>query len=88
VLIPFVENLFKYADITDIGNPAKVQLYVKHGIMEFSTFNKKRKTISFSSPGIGINNIRTRLQSCYDDRFSLQLQDHDSSFSVHLKIIL
>lgn len=88
VLVPFVENLFKYADLTDIGNPAKVQLYVKHGIMEFSTFNKKRKTISFSSPGIGINNIRTRLQSCYDDRFSLQLQDHDSSFSVHLKIIL
>jgi LytS/YehU family sensor histidine kinase len=88
VLVPFVENLFKYADLTDASNPANVRLSVKDGIMEFSTFNKKRKTISFSSPGIGINNIRTRLQSTYGDRFSLELDEHDSDFSVYLKIIL
>jgi two-component system, LytTR family, sensor kinase len=88
VLVPFVENLFKYADLTDASNPASVRLTVKDGVMEFSTINKKRKTISFSSPGIGINNIKTRLQSTYGDRFSLELADHDSSFSVYLKIIL
>lgn len=88
VLVPFVENLFKYADLTDAANPAQVRIYVSDGIMVFSTFNKKRKTISFSSPGIGIKNIRTRLQSSYGNRFSLELTDLDSSFSVHLKITL
>lgn len=88
VLVPFVENLFKYADLTDAINPASVRLFVKEGVMEFSTFNKKRKTISFSSPGIGINNIRTRLLSTYKARFSLELADQDSNFSVLLKIAL
>lgn len=88
VLVPFVENLFKYADLTDAANPARVHLNVQNDVMNFSTLNKKRKTVSFSSPGIGIKNIRTRLQSSYGDRFSLEIADNDSSFSVHLKIIL
>jgi len=88
LLVPFVENLFKYADMTNVTDPATIHLQLENGIMKFSTFNKKRKTVSFSSPGIGIQNIKTRLQSSYRDRFSLQLEDQDSIFSVHLKIIL
>ena len=88
LLVPFVENLFKYADLTDAERPATINLQVASGVMEFSTINKKRKTVSFSSPGIGISNIKTRLQSSYAGQFSLQLEDRGSIFSVYLKIIL
>jgi two-component system LytT family sensor kinase len=88
LLIPFVENVFKYADLTDVTAPATIELHAENGLMEFSTINKKRKAVSFPSSGIGINNIKTRLQSLYAGRFSLQLKDNDSVFSVYLKIIL
>lgn len=88
LLVPFVENIFKYADLSDATNPARIELAVEDGVLEFSTCNTKRKTVSFSSPGIGINNVKTRLQSSYPDRFSLHLDEGGSFFSVHLKIIL
>jgi sensor histidine kinase YesM len=88
LLVPFVENVFKYADLTDAAHPATINLHVENEVMEFSTINQKRKTVSFSSPGIGINNVKTRLQSSYKDSFSLQLKDSESIFSVYLKIIL
>lgn len=88
LLIPFVENIFKYADLTDESNPARIHLEMENQVLQFYTYNKKRKTVSFSSPGIGINNVKTRLQASYPDSFSLQLDEGDSFFSVHLKMII
>jgi two-component system, LytTR family, sensor kinase len=88
LLVPFVENMFKYADLSDALHPATIHFKVENSTLEFSTRNKKRKTVSFSSPGIGIDNIKFRLQSSYANRFSLQLEDRDSIFSVYLKILL
>jgi two-component system, LytTR family, sensor kinase len=88
ILVPFAENVFKYADLTDDANPAIVNVHVWEGVMEFSTFNKKRKTVSFSSPGIGIKNVQTRLKSYYPERFFLEIKGDDGYFFVYLKIIL
>lgn len=85
LLIPFVENLFKYADLGDDNHPAVVHLSVNDGILEFSTTNRKRKNIAFSSHGIGIENVKTRLQSFYPGRFCLKVEDEGSSFSVYLR---
>jgi len=88
LLVPFVENMFKYADLTDRTRPAQLCLQVEDGIMEFSTFNRKRRTLAFTSPGIGIENVRTRLDSLYRDRYLLKVEDRDPFFSVYLKILL
>jgi two-component system, LytTR family, sensor kinase len=88
LLVPFVENLFKYADLSDRQHPARLCLIVENGVMEFSTFNKKRRTVAFSSPGIGIENVKTRLDAIYSGRYALTLEDRDPFFSVHLKILL
>jgi sensor histidine kinase YesM len=88
LLVPFVENMFKYADLTDRTHPAQLCLQVEDGIMEFSTFNRKRRTLAFTSPGIGIENVRTRLDSLYRDRYLLKVEDRDPFFSVYLKILL
>ena len=88
LLVPFVENMFKYADLTDKTHPAQLCLQVEDGIMEFSTFNRKRRMLAFSSPGIGIENVKTRLEGTYKGRYTLKVEDHDPFFSVHLKILL
>ncbi len=88
LLIPFVENLFKYADLGDDNHAALVDLSVNNGILEFSTTNRKRKNIAFSSHGIGIDNVKTRLESFYPDNFCLKVQDEGSAFSVYLRLNL
>ncbi|MGZ8551476.1 MAG: sensor histidine kinase [Chitinophagaceae bacterium] len=88
LLVPFVENLFKYADLTDEKAPVRIGARIKANLLLFETFNKKRRTISFPSPGIGIQNVTTRLSSYYPDRFSLAIDEAQSTFSVSLEVEL
>lgn len=88
LLIPFVENLFKYAELKDEANPAKIIIKISNTLLLFKTFNNKRKTISYSSTGIGIENVKTRLSSYYENKFSLNIEDLDSTFSVTLMVQL
>lgn len=88
LLIPFVENLFKYAELKDEANPVKINIKVNGNLLHFKTFNKKRKTINYHSTGIGIENVKTRLNSYYQDNFSLDIEDLDFTFSINLMIQL
>ncbi len=86
VLLPFVENLFKYAELNDPDHPAKVDVRVTGNILSFTTDNKKRKTVNFRSPGIGIENIKTRLQAHYIGRHALCIRNTETHFNVELTI--
>ncbi len=88
LLMPFVENIFKYAELVDEHNPAVIRIRIEGRTLHFSTYNKKRKTINFHSAGIGINNVRKRLGVHYPGNFSLDVDDTVSSFSVKLTINL
>jgi two-component system, LytTR family, sensor kinase len=88
LLIPFVENIFKYAELMDQTNPVRINIALSNDILHFETFNKKRKTINFISSGIGIENVKTRLSSYYFEHFFLNINDSDSAFSVNLIIDL
>ena len=88
LLVPFVENLFKYAELGDAANPIKITITVEDNLLQFETWNKKRRTINYQSPGIGIQNVKTRLNSYYANRFSLAITDSPSDFSVNLTIEL
>ena len=88
LLVPFVENLFKYGDLTDSDHPARIHLRCESNFLEFATYNKKRKMTGFFSTGIGIKNVTTRLNSSYADRYTLEIQNQDSIYSVNLAIQL
>lgn len=88
LLIPFVENLFKYAELTDASDPVLIYIGVEQGRLRFKTHNKKRRTVSYRSPGIGIDNVKTRLQSYYADHYYLDIQSTKTHFSVNLNIEL
>ena len=84
LLLPFVENLFKYAELTDEACPVRICIQLEGNVLRFKTHNKKRNTISFRSPGIGIDNVKKRLHTYYPNRFSLGIDDTPSTFSVDL----
>ena len=89
LLLPFVENAFKYGISTRERSPIAILLEIKGDSLYFSICNHKYfNTLLRASDntGIGISNTRRRLELFYEDRYSLDIQDKPNEFSVHLKI--
>jgi two-component system LytT family sensor kinase len=86
LLLPFVENLFKYAVLTEKEHPALIRAQMDNGVLHFVTENKKRRSRTFPSTGIGIANVRTRLEALYPGRFTLDITDCEQYYRVHLKL--
>ena len=91
LLIPFVENAFKYvSNCPEKNNFVTVDLNFQDNIFELSVENSmdedammpKEKTWG----GIGLENVRRRLQLIYDGRYALDIGTRDDVFSVLLTI--
>lgn len=85
LLLPFVENIFKYGDLLDLECPARITVSVTANQLLFETFNKVRKS-SFPSHGIGLANVRKRLETYYVGRFQLDLKETGDKYLVTLMI--
>ncbi len=87
VLITLVENVLKHGRVNDPEYPASIRLAVIEGNrLEFSTRNKKRSGPKELSTGIGLENIRKRLQSAYGNHASFSTEDADDFFYTQLSI--
>ena len=86
VLITFVENVFKYADLLNPSNPAKISIQIMENTLIFSTYNLKRKSVQFDSHGIGIENVKSRLNTYY--QYELIIDDNESEYKLMLKVNL
>jgi two-component system LytT family sensor kinase len=90
ILIPFIENAFKYG-MNTIANPEiAIDLHVQSGLLQFLV--KNRFNIEFKpsgdSSGIGLENVKKRLLLLYPDRHQLKIQNEEDWFIVDLKIEL
>ncbi len=90
ILIPFIENAFKYG-MNSIANPEiKIDLSVQSGLLQFLV--KNRFNIEFKqsddSSGIGLENVKKRLLLLYPNRHQLKIQNEEDWFIVDLKIEL
>ncbi|NVO56731.1 histidine kinase [Rhodobacteraceae bacterium B1Z28] len=85
IFLPIVENAFKHGADTDQSDPAQLafRLNARPGHI---TFESKNPLIENTSPtevlGVGLNNVRARLDLAYEDRYSLTTQSGDSTFRV------
>jgi LytS/YehU family sensor histidine kinase len=89
LLLPFVENAFKYGISTRERSPIRIELEINHEWLYFRICNQKHINTSMKASdttGIGINNTRRRLDLFYEDRYQLNIDDEAGEFSVHLKI--
>lgn len=91
ILIVFVENAFKHGKIDQYNHAfINISLEVINGSLTFevknSTPNNAEKLNANS--GIGIENVKKRLQLIYPERFELNIKNSSSIFHVILKIAL
>jgi LytS/YehU family sensor histidine kinase len=92
LLQPIIENCFKYSDIgTNKEARIDLNLTIKNKQFSFSAYNtKKRGTFSaISRPtGMGIDNLKQRLQLYYPGHYNLNIRDEEHEYHLDLYINL
>jgi LytS/YehU family sensor histidine kinase len=92
LLIPFVENAFKHGlGHTIEGGYVKIKLNVKKNQIDFWVENSKPSSIKNNdnkSGGIGLKNVRRRLDLYFADNYNLSIREELTGFFVNLQIIL
>lgn len=93
VLINFVENGFKHADIDTNENAwIRVVMEIENHHLYFMVENSKKMSVlrgdSHEKVGIGIRNSIRLLESNYGDKHSFSISDREDSFNIELKVQL
>lgn len=89
ILIPFVENAFKHSHIArEKDATISIGLYINNSELQFNLKNSIpaniRKNITFSSHGLGLENVKRRLNLQYPNRHTLNIHSGKTSYSVDL----
>ncbi|MDY6800084.1 MAG: GHKL domain-containing protein [Bacteroidota bacterium] len=93
ILFPFVENAFKHG-FQDSGNSfINIQLSVDNNSLEFNVENSLNKQtedkyLKLEGKGIGLKNIKERLELIYKNKYQLDIFEKENTFVVKLEIKL
>ncbi|WP_252723853.1 sensor histidine kinase [Winogradskyella psychrotolerans] len=85
--LPFVENSFKHGQIIDGKLTIDMTFKCKNNTIYFNIKNSHSKTGTIQS-GIGLDNIKKRLELLYKNQFNLNIIENDDFFEVELKLSL
>lgn len=92
LLIPFVENAFKHGVRLKKESWITISLTRTGSAIHFEVSNslhaKQPGDTEVNSTGIGLENVKQRLQLLYPRRHSLQIRETDRNYFVHLDIEL
>jgi LytS/YehU family sensor histidine kinase len=91
LLLPFIENCFKHGTSNVLENPwINLTIEVKNATLVMKLMNGKANSegIAPKKPGIGIANVRQRLELLYRDKHDLEIREEDDVFIVDLRVEL
>jgi sensor histidine kinase YesM len=91
LLLPFVENCFKHGASHMLKNPwINFTVELKDRTLVMKLMNGKVSTGGHGQkkPGIGIKNVRQRLELLYKNKYALQIREEDEVFVVDLQVEL
>ncbi|MCB0610948.1 MAG: sensor histidine kinase [Lewinellaceae bacterium] len=88
LLSPFVENAFKHGEAGDPEHPLAIRFLESGGNLHFSVNNRKSKRNKDQIGGVGMANVRRRLELLYPDRYSLDIREDDHEYACELNLIL
>lgn len=83
---PLVENAFKYVggkywiNVNAGFDNGKIRFFVENNVAKIETCNQQNNT------GIGLENLKRRLELLYPNKYSLRTEQKDNSFSAELII--
>lgn len=91
LFIPFVENAFKHGVAIGQASTITISIQISGETMIFvceNTNYSKTKSMSIEKSGIGLENIKRRLELLYAYKYLLQITETDEKYTVHLEIDL
>ena len=92
LLIPFVENAFKHGISLRKPSQLAISLQIREGSLYFDVRNtvheKQDHDIEADKNGIGLENVRLRLQLLYPQRHELVVRQTALEFFIHLTVQL
>ena len=92
LLIPFVENAFKHGISFRQPSHINIALETRDKTLYFDVYNSKHLRVENDpekdKSGIGLNNVKQRLQLLYPGRHELNIRETGKEYFVHLTIQL
>jgi len=90
LFIPFVENATKHNDFGENGSYVNIHFLLQHNVLNFHCENSKSNYSSAKKEkgGLGLSNIKRRLELLYPDTHELLVQDNETNYVVNLSIRL
>ena len=86
VLITIVENAFKHGNLKSAKHPIEIDLTIENNSLYFYCRNKKKTGPKELSTGIGLDNIKKRLDHSYGNQYKLNIKDEAEFYSTQLII--
>ena len=83
LLLPFIENSFKHGSIIDGKLTIDIHLIATSNAIDFKIQNSNSEH-NDSQQGIGLDNIKKRLELLYGDQYHLDISTKNALFSVQL----
>ncbi|WP_299619100.1 histidine kinase [uncultured Tenacibaculum sp.] len=91
LLIPFIENAFKYVSNHNDSKDNRISIVLeeKNNILQLIVENTKDSLIQGNrSGGIGLKNVKKRLELTYKNKYNLDLTNTENTYKVKLEIDL
>lgn len=84
LFISFVENAFKHGILNDPENPVTINLTATNEVFRFFICNKRNNYQKDHTGGIGLNNVKRRLDLIYPGKHRLEINDGNEFYIVNL----
>lgn len=89
LLIPFVENALKHGVVNQAAHPVDIQLLLPApDRLEFTVSNRINQHQKDATTGVGLPNIRRRLELLYPGRHTLGVHNDGQTYRTQLTLLL
>ncbi len=89
MMLPFLENAFKHGTSEQIEKCwISVDISARDAFLRFKIANSKNEYAPYNTHGIGINNVKKRLELLYPGNHELKMTDEGSFFVVAMQLKL
>ena len=88
LLFPLIENAFKHGVLTEKDKPVNIDLKITDHQMKFSISNFNNSYQKDDVGGIGLQNVKKRLDLIYGEKYKLDIDKTEERFNVNLLLPL
>lgn len=88
ILISFIENAFKHGIVSEPDSPVKINIRINNNELKFDIRNKKSRLNKDESSGIGLSNVKRRLDLLYPGDYVLNIEEDNETYYCRLILII